>query len=277
MICGKPYATHAGVFACMRCKPCKFNHRRLWTSRIRLEQLYHGDSCFLTLTYADVPTGHHGPPMRCVWSLDDRHLVLFLKRLRRARGPFRYYACGEYGERYGRAHFHAALFGVSALEADIIQTCWPWGFIHVGDLTRQSAGYIAGYVTKKLWGELEDRRLCGREPEFSSMSRHPGIGAQAADEHADQLAALGDFGALDVPSEVRMDGRKWPLGKYLRNRVRKKMGFPGECPPEARRDMAVKKVLESVALGPSALASRRADSVATAEARFKIMAAKEKL
>lgn len=247
-----------------------------------LEQLAHGDSCFVTLTIADVPEGHHGPPRREVWSLDPSMLRNFHKRLRYFRGPFRYYSIGEYGERRGRAHFHAALFGVSALEADIIQKAWPHGHIHVGDLTRQSAGYIAGYVTKKMTNPL-DERLCGRHPEFSrssngGRSRTGGMGAAAADALATRLQALGDYGNPDVPHEVRLEGRKMPWGKYLRQRIRAGLGFPTQAPPEVHLAMAVrrKEDTKNVAL-ISAREARRAHQAASAAARIKLLSARKKI
>lgn len=245
-----------------------------------LEQLSHGDSCFATFTYADVPAGHHGPPRFNVWSLVPRDLTLFLKRLRKARGPFRYYAVGEYGTRYGRAHFHAALFGVSVLEWDIVQRAWDHGRIHLGDLTRQSAGYIAGYVTKKLTKEGAEG-LFGRHPEFARWSTgrgNGGLGAAAADELASRLVTVGDYGQVDVPGEVRMDGRKFPLGRYLRQRVRVKMGFPVQAPPDAKLLMAVKRKEETKDVAAiAAREARRVNQAASAEARVKILRSKEVL
>lgn len=257
--------------------PCRINHRRLWTSRLLIEQLDHGDSIFLTLTFADVPEGHHGPPVRHVWSLDPVYLTRFLKRLRKARGPFRYFGVGEYGEKRGRAHFHVALFGVSSLEAETIARCWPFGIIHIGELNRQSAGYISGYVTKKMT-KVDDERLYGRHPEFSRCSNRPGIGAFYADRVASKLIALGDYGAVDVPHELHMQGRKFPWGKYLRQRIRKKMGFPEQAPPEAQLLAAEKRKLDTRD-GPSITAreNNRRVGALTAENRVKELRMREKL
>ena len=40
-----------------------------------------------------------------------------------------------------------------------------------------SAAYVARYVTKKVTGDIAADHYAGREPEFSDMSRRPGIGA----------------------------------------------------------------------------------------------------
>lgn len=276
-MCKRPFVTYAGEFGCGRCLPCKINHRRLWTSRLLLEQLGHGDSCFITLTYADVPDGHHGPPAPWVWSLQPAHLRNFLKRLRKSRGSFRYFAVGEYGDKKGRAHFHAALFGVSILEGEAIFAAWGHGSIHVGDLTRQSAGYISGYVTKKMT-KADDERLFGRHPEFSRASNRPGIGAWQADYVAAKLIKLGDYGDPDVPAEVHMDGRKFPWGKYLRQRIRKSMGFPVQAPPEVHRRMAEKRKLDTIDNAAiTARANNRCLSAITAENRVKELSSRKKL
>ena len=75
----------------------------------------HDHNCFLTLTYDEANLPRHGQLLK-------RDLQLFFKRLRKLMGPFRYVACGEYGDLRRRPHFHVALFGVDFC-ADRI----PWG------------------------------------------------------------------------------------------------------------------------------------------------------
>lgn len=85
--------------------PCRLNRRRLWTHRLLLEQLKHGDSCFLTLTYDEKHLPEGG-------SLVPKHAQDFLKRLRsKTNLKLRYYLVGEYGEDTERPHYHVALFG----------------------------------------------------------------------------------------------------------------------------------------------------------------------
>ena len=122
MTCSHPLTLRAGVgrkkrldvyglmpsikVPCGHCMPCRIQRAREWAQRIVYEMPYHEKSCFITLTYDNE---HFNP------SLNPSDLQGFWKRLRE-RFPDRklkYLACGEYGDKGGRPHFHAILFGVS--------------------------------------------------------------------------------------------------------------------------------------------------------------------
>jgi len=160
------------------------------------EAQMHSASCFVTLTYRDedLPVNN---------SLDYRHFQLFMKRLRRAiRTPVRFYMCGEYGEQGSRPHFHACLFGVDFEDKILfkelssgfnlytsprLDALWPHGFASIGDVTFESAAYVARYVMKKVTGNRAAAHysrldsltgeLISLTPEFTRMSLKPGIGA----------------------------------------------------------------------------------------------------
>ena len=188
--------------------PCRINRRRIWSHRILLEAHNHENNSFLTLTYSDeqVPQGN---------SLQPRDVQLFLKRLRKAISPqsVRYFVVGEYGDTTQRPHYHAALFGVGQSHSGLVEETWGKGHIMLGDLTLESANYIAGYVTKKMTSWF-DPRLAGRHPEFSRMSLRPGIGADYIPAVAKTIlsetritdAIIADG---DIPSSLK-HGRKTP-------------------------------------------------------------------
>ena len=107
MICKSPYVMGQGsmMVACGRCAPCRAGKVREWAHRIELEASLHEVNCFLTLTYDDehLPEGN---------TLEPSHLTLFIKRLRERFRPnaIRYFACGEYGDRSERPHYHLVVF-----------------------------------------------------------------------------------------------------------------------------------------------------------------------
>lgn len=196
-----------------------------------LESYKHPKNAFITLTYAP----EHLPPGG---TLVPKHFQDFLKRLRKRLSPnqVRYYGCGEYGDQTERAHYHAALFGVGPEDAEAIDSSWGLGHSLTGELTNDSAQYIAGYVTKKMTAK-DDPRLEGRHPEFARMSLRPGIGASAVNDIADVLTTGPGCDALarahDVPNHLLLERKQLPLGRYLRGKLREKMGFPDKkCPPE---------------------------------------------
>lgn len=150
------------------------------------EAAMHDENSFLTLTYDDL----HIPPNQSLVLSDFQD---FMKRLRKSIEPrkVRYYHCGEYGEENKRPHYHALLFGYSSPDrkffsgkgsnrvftSDSMQRLWPHGFVVEGEVTFESAAYVARYVMKKITGEKAEAHYAGRTPEYVTMSRRPGIGS----------------------------------------------------------------------------------------------------
>lgn len=148
-------------------------------------------NCFITLTYNPESLPKDG-------SLQLRHFQLFLKRLRKRFGKgIRFFHCGEYGENNFRPHYHACLFnfdfpdkvlwkdndGIKLYVSQILNDLWSdpdtgrsYGFTTVGDVTFESAAYVARYITKKITGEKSESHYQGKKPEYVTMSRRPGIG-----------------------------------------------------------------------------------------------------
>ena len=211
------YLVHA---PCGQCTACRINQSRQWSSRITHEQLKYGDkSSFLTLTYDDEHL-----PADC--SVHKRELSLFIKRFRKALGTkkLRFFGCGEYGDKFGRPHYHVIIFGVP-VDSDVYGTrhvhyekgrplgwhcdfkCWPFGKTHIGTVTSDSANYCAGYVFKKIKGKKgqEYYSSLGIEPEFVLMSRRPGIGQDYVVSHSDYYR---------VHPYVTIKGVKYPLPRY---------------------------------------------------------------
>lgn len=175
---------------------CKLERSRQWAVRMLHESKLHDQSCFLTLTYSNenVPNNY---------SLDLRPLQLFIKRLRKSLPQkIRFYACGEYGDLNGRPHYHAIIFNHQFPDKILYKTInnkphytsqtltdlWQLGHATTADFSYQTAAYVARYVTKKinntdLYGADRYYRLSPIDgqyhqvkPEFSVMSRRPGIG-----------------------------------------------------------------------------------------------------
>lgn len=183
---------------CGQCIGCRLEKSRQWAIRCVHEASLHEKNTFITLTYAPehLPKDH---------SLDKTHFQKFMKRLRkmenRQKGDeIRYYACGEYGELRNRPHYHAILFnqdfadkklwskknGNILFRSDTLERLWPYGFASIGEVTFESAAYVARYVLKKQTGEDSEKEyqildketgeIHQLEKEFALMSRRPGVG-----------------------------------------------------------------------------------------------------
>lgn len=132
-------------------------------------------------------------------TLVPRDLTLFMKRLRKAWSEkgytgIRFYACGEYGSKQYRPHYHLILFNcpVDDMELDTdksqcefpqwkskeIEELWGKGRCRFSDVNFETCAYVARYMTKKIKGKHANLYywFAGIEPEFSRMSRRPGIG-----------------------------------------------------------------------------------------------------
>lgn len=180
---------------CGQCIGCRLEQSRQWAIRCVHESQLYEHSVFVTLTYDDDHVPHD-------FSLDYADFQLFMRRLRRVKPGVRFYMCGEYGEDFGRPHFHAALFNCFFDDREVyrklpsgsvlytskqLSELWPKGFVSVGDLTFESAAYIARYVMKKVTGAAAEKHyeavdgytgeVYQRKPEFTQMSRKPGIGS----------------------------------------------------------------------------------------------------
>lgn len=238
---------------CGKCIPCLINRKRLWKHRLLLESYCHEKSAFVTLTYNDDHLHYRNDKSGEILlqpSLRPKDLRNFLKRLRKAIAPqrVRFYAVGEYGDKSFRPHYHLALFGYEPCwygetrkqrhadgksccpPCDAIFTSWKHGGIDNATLENDSAAYIAGYVTKKLTNPNDDKArtlLAGRHPEFARMSNRPGIAANSLDIIADTL--LSQYGPFmltehgDVPVSLLHGGVPYPLGRYLRQKLRRKI------------------------------------------------------
>lgn len=158
------------------------------------ESQFHAASSFITLTYSEDTCPN--PP-----SLRYSDFQKFMKRLRKAFGPLRFFMCGEYGPKNLRPHFHACIFGTDFADRQIysrsasghiiyrssdLERLWPFGFSSVAELNFLTAAYVARYTLKKVTGDAAEahyRYICPetgevsfRTPEMARMSLKPGIG-----------------------------------------------------------------------------------------------------
>lgn len=225
--------------ACGQCHGCRMKRSTDWATRCMHEKQLHRHSAYITLTYNDehLPENYNlryrdfqlfmkrlrkaafstsmgrneqlltgsntattsdassGPTLEQTASSQQ------LERHPKATPTIRFYMGGEYGERNGRPHYHALLFGIDfgdrkylkttpagakIYTSEILGKLWPHGFSSTADLTWRSAAYVARYVMKKRTGDgerneyeildIETGEIWRKKKEFNNMSRRPGIG-----------------------------------------------------------------------------------------------------
>lgn len=201
-------SSHSGEeleLPCGQCIECRFKRSRDWAIRCMHEAQLHTENSFITLTYAN----EHLPADGSLQYKGRLGFQRFMKRLRKEfpHKTIRFYMCGEYGENFGRPHFHACLFGCdfpdkkfltktksgdTLYTSDILSRLWPFGISSIGDVNFQSAAYVARYIMKKITGDAafshynkvdSDGVITSRTPEFTRMSLKPGIGAGWFDKY----------------------------------------------------------------------------------------------
>lgn len=176
---------------CGQCTGCRLEYSRQWAIRGYHESLLYTDNSFLTLTYDDANLPDDA-------SLQKNHLVKFWKRFRKSIKPkkIRYIACGEYGDDFGRPHYHAIVFNhdfsdkqpvnKTLYTSEKLSKLWPFGHTTIGSVTFDSIAYVARYIMKKQKGKNSKTHyetfdpttgeISSRTPEYLTMSRRPGIG-----------------------------------------------------------------------------------------------------
>lgn len=162
---------------CGRCVGCRLERSKQWSIRINHEASLFERNCFITLTFS--PEHLPNPPI-----LDVKIFQDFMKRLRKQYVPkcpydepdlreswfadhgIRFYHCGEYGERTARPHYHAILFNFDPPDKVLwkvvnghryyisksLEEIWGLGHVVIGEVTFESAAYVARYVMKKING-----------------------------------------------------------------------------------------------------------------------------
>lgn len=228
-----PDAGNIYVVPCNRCIGCRLDYARQWSNRLLLELLDNPDALFITLTYDNdhLPMSDKGFP-----TVSVRDCQLFMKRLRRYYNDhldgrkIRYFLTSEYGPKTKRPHYHGIFFGMKMSDFEDLTlykfnnlrqplyisktfaSIWENGFCTIGSVSRDTCAYTARYMLKKVKGlHRLDYDEKGIHPEFSLMSRRPGIGMKYLDNHPDISNEITVFDGTESVS--------FPLPKKLFDKV----------------------------------------------------------
>lgn len=251
MLCSKPYRPNGGSeLPCGKCAACLTNKRNIWKTRLILEETQHEKTSFVTLTYNDdnLPNNEE---------LTKKHPLAWIKRIRKAypTREIRYYLCGEYGDNTSRPHYHIVLFGIgfpykglaeyyqrnqlNKYPDSVVEVLnyWKKGNIHFEEANPQLLEYSCSHIVKSIAGGRPIKTLNKKVKEYHSMS--PGLGRNAMDAIVSWLSTekgVEHYRKLgDVPPTVRINKKIVPIGKYLRNIIRRKLHLP-----EVQTDEAIK-------------------------------------
>lgn len=228
---------------CGHCLACRRERRQELTLLQCCEASLYHDNWFVTLTYDDaIARDPFGCPIRslCKWHIQE-FTESMRKALRYHNTVCRIFGCGEYGDTYGRPHYHFSLFGVSPhilgigddldavkarrdflahgsfthvrcaqrdskgnlyWQSPFISARWPYGNHMIYRACRETFQYIAGYVVKKMNGERQKHIV----PEFQFQSR-PSIGYPWFLEYCSSLTSVDGDRLINDALEIA--GQTW--------------------------------------------------------------------
>lgn len=183
LVCRHPTVVHGRVYDCGRCQVCRRKRAALWSMRLTDQATVSNTHGFwFTLTYKD----DHLPVSDGIPVLRKSDLQKYFKRVRIhlvRRGyalKFKYYACGEYGTRNGRPHYHVCVIGLPFSFALFFSSAWSFGFvrrlepINFAEFGKKAYFYISSYTSKRLRGSARKCDSRSIEPEFQCHSRFIG-------------------------------------------------------------------------------------------------------
>lgn len=219
MVCFSPFFTTSDNsrlvgFPCGKCPVCLQKRANEWSLRISLESRMYEDLAFVTLTYS--------PESLYSDKLIPSHLSSFMKRLRTYAerlgfdGKIRFYGVGEYGEKRGRPHFHVVLFGLPQRFWSCIKDAWRGSIVDIQKprTVEAVASYVAGYVVKKLYtdAKIVTRQSLGLGKAFIDKLQH-------------------------YTQTIVLNGKTRYIGRYLRNRLAKRLGVLEKVKEEGMRTL----------------------------------------
>ena len=214
------------IVPCGKCEGCRVDQANAWATRCYLEAQKWPCNAFLTLTYNNDSL----PTKRTLIKAD---LQGFWKRLRKKIEPqqIRYMACGEYGPKTLRPHYHAVVFnywpddalpfkknitGDFLYTSKTLERIWGKGFVVIGHVNYESVAYVARYVQKKAFGVDQLILKHGKTPEFRLSSRRPGIGTIDWTSKTGELIKR-NFGVL---IKTKHGVRLKPIPEFIRKKWR---------------------------------------------------------
>lgn len=213
---------------CGKCIGCRTDKATEWAVRCKHEASQFQSSTFVTLTYDD----EHLPKEAHLQPLDLQRVIKRIRKYADSRSSvidrdrsrnIRFFACGEYGEKKQRPHYHAILFnchftdqqqigvryGQRVYKSEALEKLWPFGLNEIGPATPGSASYIAQYTLKKVGAGDHDADGVWRPAPFLRMSLRPAIGKEWVAKYATDL----------THGYLTEDGRKHGIPRYYQKQL----------------------------------------------------------
>ena len=206
---------------CGQCLNCRLTKRDRLVTRCLLESLSSTIGQFWTLTFSD--DGLETLKERGVKKLVKNFLNALRMREVRTFGEsrLRYFGVLEFGETTQRPHVHMLMWnhhssiypatpyleGLPRPQIHIEQ--WPHGHVDVCPLNLKSCRYVCKYVTK-FDQQSSESPICFRP-------KSPALGLIGLGLHLEDISRS-PRAKWPLPALIELDGKKWDLDPYMRNK-----------------------------------------------------------
>lgn len=214
MACSRPFQKNVNgktvKIPCGWCMACRIDKRNEWADRIMFECIGRRNT-FITLTYDDEHLPANGSLEQYELKKFNERFRILLKRKYNYK-DWKYFYTGEYGDSFGRPHYHGILMGIDSFKfADDLEREWGKGRIRAEPAQSGAIRYVLKYIEKQQHKEkakeLYDDN--GIERPFAVMSK--GIGRKWLEEHREEIESLNGY---------KYKGSIRPLPQYYRNLMR---------------------------------------------------------
>lgn len=170
-MCPYPINVNGFLVPCGKCGNCMKRKLQDWAIRCQIEARNSLSSYFITLTYQETDG-----------KLSKDDLQRYFKRLRKHGYEFTYFALGDYGDTFGRPHYHVLLFNKASFDSTSLADIWQSGqykngnvpgFVRCDKISHGRIRYVVSYglLAKLDWDKTDDR-----VKPFFLMSKRPAIG-----------------------------------------------------------------------------------------------------
>lgn len=217
MSCSRPYYNDkilnfngdAVPIPCGQCFCCRLDLQKKYCDRMFCAWHSHNVSAFVTFTYDDEHLIIKDGFCNATLSKNDLHKYLDNIKHQLKNVDFEYFACGEYGDKFNRPHYHVLFFGLDyQYHRKFFEKTWKKGLVKVLPCTSKAFKYVSKYIVKDTAFDNAHYYDLGLVPPFRKLSR--GLGSKVFNQYLDDIFRYGYF---------VYKGRKIVVNRYYFNRL----------------------------------------------------------